>query len=202
MKPRGYGHLPSPIPSLSPRGLFNKTHLLSLPALSSESSPHEYLPSLTLGVPHSNYKPRYLSTTLAAPTFSRGLCHVCVASRYFSANHRSLSCQRSPCPVFCVLPDYQSNSGAYFDKDRGISTHGPLDITLSLITPSSMDHVVSSIFDNRYSTDPTSISSLHRESTSWPSDGAITGTQREEARADPVPDSAAPNLPVSQQPPL
>ena len=29
MKPRGYGHLPSPTPSLSPRGLFNKTHLLS-----------------------------------------------------------------------------------------------------------------------------------------------------------------------------
>ena len=161
-----------------------------------------YLPSLTLGVPHSNYKPTYLSTTLASQTFSRGLCHVCVASRYFSANHRSLSCQRSPCPVFCVLPDYQSNSGAYFDKDRGISTHGPLDITLSLITPSSMDHVVSSIFDNRYSTDPTSISSLHRESTSWPSDGAITGTEREEARADPVPDSTPPNLPVSQQPPL
>ena len=30
VKPRGYGHLPSPTPSLSPRGLFNKTHLLSL----------------------------------------------------------------------------------------------------------------------------------------------------------------------------
>ena len=29
MKPRGYGHLPSPTPSMSQRGLFNKTHLLS-----------------------------------------------------------------------------------------------------------------------------------------------------------------------------
>ena len=31
------------------------------PALSSESSPHEYLPSLTLGVPHSNYKLQTIS---------------------------------------------------------------------------------------------------------------------------------------------
>ena len=30
VKPRGYGHLPSPTPSMSQRGLFNKTHLLSL----------------------------------------------------------------------------------------------------------------------------------------------------------------------------
>ena len=29
VKPRGYGHLPSPIPSLSQRGRFNKIHLLS-----------------------------------------------------------------------------------------------------------------------------------------------------------------------------
>ena len=30
VKPRSYGHFPSPTPSVSPRGIFNKTHLLSL----------------------------------------------------------------------------------------------------------------------------------------------------------------------------
>ena len=29
VKPRSYGHFPSPTPSMSPRGIFNKTHLLS-----------------------------------------------------------------------------------------------------------------------------------------------------------------------------
>ena len=29
VKPRSYGHFPSPTPSVSPRGIFNKTHLLS-----------------------------------------------------------------------------------------------------------------------------------------------------------------------------
>merc|ERR1711903_204895 len=28
VKPRSYGHFPSPTPSVSPRGIFNKTHLL------------------------------------------------------------------------------------------------------------------------------------------------------------------------------
>ena len=30
VKPRSYGHFPSPTPSVSPRGIFNKTHLLSM----------------------------------------------------------------------------------------------------------------------------------------------------------------------------
>ena len=41
VKPRSYGHFPSPTPSMSPRGIFNKTHLLSeggrLVATSDES---------------------------------------------------------------------------------------------------------------------------------------------------------------------
>ena len=126
------------------------SHRLSLRLPPMNGYLNGYMPSLTLGVPHSNYKPTYLSTTLAAPTFSRGLCHVCVASRYFSTNHRSLSCQRSPCPVFCVLPDYQSKSGAYFDKDRGISTHGLPDITLVALKLRSLPFTHSVCVASRY----------------------------------------------------
>ena len=37
MKPRSYGHFPSPTPSMSHRGIFNKTHLLS-PDLHTQNS--------------------------------------------------------------------------------------------------------------------------------------------------------------------